>query len=309
MYLQYVQPRFDEEEYMSGVNRLKSILPSVLSNPQLQMQTSLQKVLYNDNPRHQVISMETLEDASIATYEKNYRKMFSDAAGLNLVIVGDVDVESIKALVEKYVGSIPKGKKAPEWVDNKDYMVKGIVEHTDAVAMEAPSNTVYLNYHTDLAYDVVNEVALGITSFIMDMRYVASLREEIGGTYGAHVSSDVDKFPVDNAELDVMFQCKPDLCDTMLTVAKAQLADFCKNGPTEEEFNMAILNAKKNIPEKRINNGYWLRQIRNVIEGYGDEDKAYEEAVNNLTAEKVREITAAIVNSGNKVEYVMVPAE
>lgn len=309
MYLQYVQPRFDEEEYMSGVNRLKSILPSVLNNPQLKMQTSLQKVMYNDNPRHQVVSMQTLEDASIATYEKNYRKMYSDAAGLNLVIVGDVDVEAIKPLVEKYVGSIPKGKKTPKWVDNKDYLVKGIVEHTDAIAMEAPSNTVYMKYHSDLAYDVVNEAALSVTSFIMDMRYIASLREKIGGTYGAHTSSDVEKFPVDNAEFTIMFQCKPELCDTMLTVAKAQLAEFCTNGPTEEEFNMAILNAKKNIPEKRINNGYWMRQIRNIIEGYGEEDKAYEEAVNNLTAEKVREITAAVVNSGNKIEYVMVPAE
>ena len=72
---------------------------------------------------------------------------------------------------------------------------------------------------------------------------------------------------------------------------------------------MAILNAKKNIPEKRINNSYWLRQIRNVIEAYGDVDKAYEEAVNSLTADKVREVTAAVVNSGNKVEYVMIPAE
>ena len=80
-------------------------------------------------------------------------------------------------------------------------------------------------------------------------------------------------------------------------------------GPTEEEFNNAVLNLKKNIPENRISNGYWLRQVRNVLEGYGDEDAAYEAAVNALTREKVRAVAASVVNSGNKVEYVMVPAE
>ena len=309
MYMNYVKPRFDEEEYMVGVGKLKSILPSVMSNPQLQMQKGLQKALYNDNPRHRFIDMQLLEEASMAAYARNYGKLFSDAAGLSLVIVGDVDVDAVKPLVEKYVGSIPAGKKAPKWVDNKDYVVDGIVEVTNPVTMETPTDFVALQYHAPLAYDPVNDAALTVASFILDMRYTKSLREEIGGTYGASVITSQDKDPVSVSDLLVLYQCKPELCDTMLTVTKATLAEFCTDGPTEEEFNMAILNAKKNIPEKRINNSYWLRQIRNVIEAYGDVDKAYEEAVNSLTADKVREVTAAVVNSGNKVEYVMIPAE
>ena len=70
-----------------------------------------------------------------------------------------------------------------------------------------------------------------------------------------------------------------------------------------------MLNLKKNIPERRITNQYWLREIRNVLEGYGYEDAEYEAAVNALTPEKVRAVAASIINSGNKVEYVMVPAE
>ena len=70
----------------------------------------------------------------------------------------------------------------------------------------------------------------------------------------------------------VQFQCKPELCDTLLTVAKRQLAEFCAEGPTDDEFQKAVLNLKKNIPEQRISNRYWMRQVRNIIEGYGDED-------------------------------------
>ena len=308
MYLEYVQPRFDEEEYMVGVNQLKSVLPNVLNTPNFKMQKGFNDAVYGGNPRHKFIDMETLENASIATVEKNYRRMFADAAGLKLIIVGDVDVETVKPLVEKYIGSLPKGRKAPKWVDNKDYPVNGIIEVVDPTKMETPLSTVFLQYQAPVQYSMDNEAALDVLSFIMDMRYTASLREEIGGTYGASTRGQQDKYPVDRSLFTVMFQCKPDLCDTLLTVAKHQLSEFITSGPTVDEFSNAVLNLKKNIPEKRITNQYWMREVRNVLEGYGAEDAAYEAAVNALTPEKVRAAAAAIINSGNKVEYVMVPA-
>ena len=224
-------------------------------------------------------------------------------------MVGEVDPATLKPLVEKYIGSIPKGKKAPKWADNNDGPVKGIVEKVDPTKMETPLSTVFLNYRAPLAYSQEVEAALDVFSFVMDMRYVASLREEIGGTYGASTQGYQNKYPVERSTFLVQFQCKPELCDTLLTVAKRQLSEFITSGPTAEEFNNAVLNLKKNIPEKRITNNYWLREIFNVIEGYGNEDPEYEAAVNALTPEKVRAVAASIINSGNKVEYVMVPAE
>ncbi len=309
MYLQYVQPRFDEEEYMVGINQLKGVLPNLENTPDFKMQKGYMETLYGNNPRRKMIDMQTLENASIATVEKNYRKLFSDAAGLEMVIVGDVDLATIKPLVEKYIGSIPKGKKAPKWVDTKSGPVKGIVEKVDPCKMETPKSTVLLNYHAPLAYSQEVEAALDVISFVMDMRYTTSLREEIGGTYGAHTQGYQNKYPEERTTFMVQFQCKPELCDTLLTVAKRQLSEFITGGPTKDEFNNAVLNLKKNIPEKRITNQYWLREIRNVIEGYGYEDAAYEEAVNALTPEKVRAVAASIINAGNKVEYVMVPSE
>ena len=309
VYLKYVQPRFDENEYMVGISQLKSILPNVMNTPNYKMQKNYTDLLYGGNPRHKLVDMQTLEDASIATVEKNYRKLFADAAGLNFIVVGDVDPATLKPLVEKYIGSIPKGKKAPKWADNNDEPVKGIVEKVDPTKMETPLSTVFLNYRAPLAYSQEVEAALDVFSFVMDMRYVASLREEIGGTYGASTSGYQDKYPVERSTFLVQFQCKPELCDTLLTVAKRQLSEFITGGPTSEEFNNAVLNLKKNIPEKRITNNYWLREIFNVIEGYGNEDSEYEAAVNALTPEKVRAVAASIINSGNKVEYVMVPAE
>jgi predicted Zn-dependent peptidase len=90
-------------------------------------------------------------------------------------------------------------------------------------------------------------------------------------------------------------------------VAKRQLAEFCAEGPTDDEFQKAVLNLKKNIPEQRISNRYWMRQVRNIIEGYGDEDAAYEAAVEALTPAKVRDVAATVAAGMNSIQYVMVP--
>ena len=307
VYLKYAEPRFDAEEYAVGINQLGAILPNFVNTPNYKMQKGYMEALYGNNPRRSIVSEETLREASIDVVEKNYRKLFSDAAGLRFVVVGDVDVDELKPLVEKYIGSIKKGKKAPAWKDCKTGPVDGIVEKVDPAKMETPQSTVLLNYHAPLAYSAANSAALDAVSYILDMRYVASLREEIGGTYGAHTAAYQEKYPEETGTIMVQFQCKPELCDTLLTVAKAQLAEFVADGPTEEEFNMTVLNLRKKIPENRISNNYWMSRITDLLDGYPEYDKAYEAAVEALTAEKIRAAAAAVVNSGNKVEYVMVP--
>ncbi len=308
-YLQYVNPRFDAEEYNVGIAQLKSLIPNIVNTPNYKMQKNYYDVLYGGNPRKKVIDAETLEKADINVVKKNYTKLFGDAAGLQLIVVGDVDLATLKPLVEKYIGSIPKGKKAPQWINLKVDPVKGVTEARRPEKMETPVSTVMLKYHAPLAYYTATDVALDAIAYIMDMRYTASLREEIGGTYGASAYGNQQKYPTARTDINVMFQCKPELCDTMLVVAKAQLEDFAANGPTQEEFSKALLNLEKNIPENRISNNYWMSQIRYVQEGYGDCDADYEAAVKALTPEKVQTIAKSVLAAGNKVEFVMVPAE
>ena len=307
MYLEYVQPRFDPDEYAVGINQLKSVLPNILKTPDFKMQKNYMETLFGGNPRNKFISEETLEKASIQTVKKHYGKLFADAAGAKLIIVGDVNPDELEPLVKKYAGSLPAGKKAPKWIDRKVYPVKGIVEKVDPTVMETPKSTVLINYHLNSPYSPAKDAALNAISYIMDMRYTASLREEIGGTYGAHVSTSQERIPVSRANVMVQFQCKPELCDTLLKVAKQQIKEFATDGPTKEEFEMTVLNLKKNVPESRISNGYWLGKIRTMLNGGPEEDKAYEAAVNALTADEIRKVAASIILSGNKVEYVMVP--
>ena len=308
VYLYYTDPRFDPEEWQNGIDQIKSILPNLVNQPNYKLQTELYKTLYGGNPRHQMISDEVLAKANLATVEKNWKALFADAAGAKLVIVGDVNPEAIKPVVEKYIGSLPKGKKALNWVDNNDDIVKGRIEKVIEVDMQTPKSTVLQVYTANVPYSYEKDAAMDAISYILDMHYTESLREEEGGTYGASTSATFSRRPKEQALIQIYFDCKPALCDKLRELAIKGIKDFAANGPTDEELNMVKLNLQKNIPESRQRNSWWRNNIELYLTYGQDRDAAYEAAVNGLTKESIQATLQEILAQDNFIELVMKPA-
>ncbi len=308
VYLYYMEPRFDPEEWQNGIDQIKAVLPNLVNQPNYKLQTELYKTLYGGNPRHQMISDEVLAKANLATVEKNWKKLFADAAGAKLVIVGDVNPEAIKPVVEKYIGSLPKGKKALNWVDNNDDIVKGRIEKVIEVDMQTPKSTVLQVYTANVPYSYEKDAAMDAISYILDMHYTESLREEEGGTYGASTSATFSRRPKEQALIQIYFDCKPALCDKLRELAIKGIKDFAANGPTDEELNMVKLNLQKNIPESRQRNSWWRNNIELYLTYGQDRDAAYEAAVNGLTKESIQATLQEILAQDNFIELVMKPA-
>ena len=308
VYLYYMDPRFDPEEWQNGIDQIKSILPNLVNQPNYKLQTELYKTLYGGNPRHQMISDDVLAKANLATVEKNWKALFADAAGAKLVIVGDVNPEAIKPVVEKYIGSLPKGKKALKWVDNNDDIVKGRIEKVIEVDMQTPKSTVLQVYSANVPYSYEKDAAMDAISYILDMHYTESLREEEGGTYGASTSATFSRRPKEQALIQIYFDCKPALCDKLRELAIKGIKDFAANGPTDEELNMVKLNLQKNIPESRQRNSWWRNNIELYLTYGQDRDAAYEAAVNGLTKESIQATLQEILAQDNFIELVMKPA-
>ena len=308
LYLYWMDPRFDPKEYDNGIQQLKAILPNLQNQPTYKLQTELYKTLYGDHPRRQMISAGTLEKANLETLEKVYRSLFSDIAGATMTIVGDVDLETLKPLVEKYIGSLPKGKKAAKWVDTHEDIVKGRVENIFAVDMQTPKSTVLQVWTADMPYTELDAAALDVVSYILDIRYTNSLREDEGGTYGASTAAQINRRPKEQALIQVTFDCRPSVCDKLRSLAIEGIRDLAENGPTDEEMDNAVKNLRKNIPENRVNNAYWRNSIE-IHERYGeDRDAAREAAIDALTKETVRQTLQRILAQDNLIELVMKPA-
>ena len=307
MYLYFMDPRFDETEYQTGIEQINAVLPNLESQPSFKFQNEMIKTIFGNSPRRPIVNDEVIEKASLATIERVYRSLFRDVAGATLYITGNVDMETLKPMVEKYAGSLTKGKKATSWTDAGADVVKGEITNHFNVEMETPKTTVLQVYTAYFPYSVKNSVMLEAAKYILDMIYTDTLREEEGGTYGASVGSTMQNEPEAMAMIQVYFDTNPEAAARLIKSAVDGLKNLAADGPTEEQLNRAIENAKKNLPESRISNSYW-RDALMYWNRYGmDYDKEFETAISEISAENIKAVLNEVLSQNNFIEIVMSP--
>ena len=310
VYLYFTEPRFDEGEYMTGINQINALMPNLKSNPDFQFSIAMNDILYGHNPRVISLTEETLEKANLATIERVYRELFKDAAGAVVTIVGNVDLETLKPMVEKYLGSIPKGKK-PSKVNEANLInfAKGHVNEKVYLPMQAPKSTVVQLYTAYVPVTTKESVALDAANYVIDMIYTKTIREDEGGTYGVGTSMVGQRSPVQRMVAQVYFNTNPEAVEKLDKLAEKGLRELAANGPSQEQFNMAIENFKKNLPESRINNSYWMNCLQNWVQLGIVYDQEYENALNTLTTEDVKAALQQLLSQDNVIKIASFPAE
>ena len=309
LYLNITEPRFDNEEFLIGINQLKAVLPNLEKMPQLKLQKLIRETLYGGHDRVLTINSELVEKANISDFEKASRRLFGNVAGATVYVVGNVDAETLKPLVTKYIASLPGGKKGSKFIDRKEDIVKGNVTKNETMAMETPKSTVLQVYTANTPYSIKNEVLLDIAKLYLDMVYVETLRESEGGTYGAGVATVCGREPKDVAILQVVFETNPESAEKLSKLAIEGVRKIITEGIPADKFDMIIKNVQKNIPQDRISNSYWGSTLQKYVE-FGDKyDSEYEQAVNTATPEAVVEAVKKLVEADNFIQLIVSPEE
>ena len=307
LYLEFTQPRFDQDEFDNTISQLRAYLPNLENRPEFKLQQHLPKVIATDPERSLTLDASVLDRASLETIERVYRRLFASAAGATMVIVGDVELETLQPLVEKYIGSLPKGRKPLHWIDRHNDIPAGAVEDIFPVKMETPKTTVLRIYTDNRPFDVAEDVAMDAVEYILDMVYVDTLREDEGGTYGASVISRSRKSPRGRYMLQVVFETQPEKADNLRKVANEELRKLAEEGPTADYFARTVEHFNKSLAERKIENGFWYGRLLNWYQEEINLLEDYEQAIQELTPEKVKAAAKALLDSGNLIDVVMQP--
>ena len=306
-YLYYTAPRFDETEYSQGIKQIEAVLPNLEKNPNFKFQQEYAKAIYADPERNKLIDNDILSKAKLAGLEGVYRKLYNGVDGATIIVVGDFKAEEMKTLVAKYIGSITKGRKAEPWQDRGKSFRTGGDSREIKVKMETPKATVGQIYTAYLPYTVASDVQCKTLSYILDMVYVETLREEEGGTYGAQNSIDVSDKPNEYRSLEVFFDTNVEDAAKLAALAKKGIEDIAKNGPTEVMFDKAAKNLAKRIPENKLRNIFWFNALKKYDLTGTDFISEYEKAVSELKPEQVKAAAEEFIKSGNFIQLTMKP--
>lgn len=308
VWLRFMQPRYDKGDYDTMMKMVRSQLENAKADPSYELQERFTKLVYGDSFRSQMITTELLDkEISYEKLPELYKKLFPGVRDYKFIFVGNIDLEILRPLVEKYIGSLPVQKKAPKYVDRGIRPVTG--KHTEdfRTAMQQPKVSVFFYLSGEMKHTLKNSVAMSFLTEALNSRYQVSVREEKGGTYGVSASGSISRLPREAFTMQVSFDTNEQMADELSEIILKEIEEIAANGPKSEDIEKTreyLLKSWKNSLEQ---NGSWMSYIHNR-ERYGlNYLTDYEPTIKNLSAADVQELAKQILASGNQVKMVMRP--
>lgn len=307
LYLNFTQPRFNKDDVDNLTKMLLTQLDNAKTNPDYLMEEKVVDVRYGHNPRRQMISTEIVDKFSFEELPGIYAKLYPGANGFVFTFVGNIDPAVLKPLVEKYIGSIPATKKPLNYVDDKVRAVKGEVTEEFTASMQQPKVSVNYYFSGEMPYSLKNKMALTFLTQALNSRYLVSIREEKGGTYGVQVQGSTSYIPKETYDMTVSFDTNEEMADELREIVMKEIEEIAQNGPKTEDIEKHrefMLKSWKNSLEQ---NGAWMQYLQ-IKEGSGLNYVAdHEQAIRDLTNADVQALAKKILADGNLVKVIMRP--
>ncbi len=311
VYLYFTEPRFDDVSYQSLMQQYATVLENRANSPEANFSDTLSATVANYNPRAMPMNKEKLNDASFQQIREIGKDRFKDASDFKFFFVGNIDLETFKPLVEKYIGGIPMLDRNEKWVDLKIEKPEGIINKMVFKGQEEKSIQ-YLLFHGDFDYNAQNQVQLNAMSKILESKLNEVIREEMSSVYTPGASVSTSKYPNSEYTFSVYYGTAPDRLDEVKQAVFNIIKEYAKNGPDEKEMATA---KEKLLREREIQireNSFWLNILSNtyyIKNGDFSEFGNYNQLVDNLNVELTKKAFADYFDFSNYIDVALAPAK
>ena len=238
-----------------------------------------------------------------------YKDRTSDATGYMFFIVGNVDLEAIKPLVERYIGALPCNGRVENIEKTTVTKRTGVYRNNFKNKMENPTGTENIIYTGKIDPSYRNRVVMSFLNQVLNIVYTEEVREKEGGTYGVGVQGGISEEPENRYSLSINFKMSPDRREELLAIIIRQFEKMAAEGPASEHVEKIRSYLLKSFEESQKKNAAWKSWMyRYFFQGKNTHDN-FIDIVNGITAEDIRLMAKYILDQGNYIEVSMTPAE
>jgi zinc protease len=308
-YLYFEKPRFDKEAHDALMSRYMAYVANMEKDPRKAMQDSLLFITTNYHPRSRSISTKFLQDVSFDDIQKIYRDRISDAGDFTFFIVGNIDEATVKANVEKYIGSLTDIDRKETWKDRGVKTPAGITKKVIPIALTTPKANVNVLYSNEIEFNQKNKLMLKVLEGILNLRYTETVREDEGGTYGVRVGANLTQYPFGRASINMSFDCDPLRAEVLKAIIYREIDKIVNEGPTAVDFDKTIQNKLKEREQSREHNGFWSGSLYGFYySGINTASKAnYEDILTSMTQKDIQDFTKKLLAKPDLIDVVFVP--
>ena len=301
VYLNFTSPRRDDDAFTSAMERTRNALKNQDLNPQTALADSMVSVIYDNNVRAKRLKEADLDRISYDRLLEIYRERFANAADFEFYLVGDVNADSVAPLLAKYLGALPVKGKSEKYRDIDQRIHKGERECYFTKEQDTPNSLIVFMYHTPMKETLRNDILVDMLQQAMTMLYTETVREDNGGAYGVPVNAGLSDYPEEIATLQIVLPTAPEKRIAMTSVVSDGIRKMMEDGPSEEILAKIKEYMLRSHQENLKNNGYWMNSLVSKTRYDQEFVEGYEECVQSVTAEDIKQVAKEIFGSGNRL--------
>lgn len=258
-YLYFTSPRADTIAFRRHQERVASYTNGRTANPDAIFADSVRAIVGQHHPRALKSGAQFMSAVSLPKSLAFWKQRTANASSFTLVVTGDFSPDRMRPLVTRYLASLPAGT----------------AEHARDVGLRFPSGITRRQIVAGLGPKARTEIVLsgpfdgtsdaseglGAVRDLTELVLTSYLRERLGGTYSADVSTNLILAPPARYSVTIDFEAAPERIDSLATAALDEIDRLRAHGPTEAQAEKIRATRTRDLDGKLESNGFWASEL------------------------------------------------
>jgi len=308
VYLYFTSPRKDSVLFNNYIDQYASVIVNRSSDPKMVFSDTVAAVLGDHNFRRTGPSLEKIQQIDLDKALKIYRERFANARDFTFVFDGNFKIDSIKPLLEKYLGALPAGAGKEEARNLNIHIPPGKIEAVAKKGKE-PQATVRLVISGDYKYSPESNIQLTALSEILQFRILDRLREKEGETYSPRVSVSFNKKPLNRYSFTISFGCAPQNVERLIAATRDEISKLKTKGATSEDIVKFSTEENRQYEMHLRENDFWIDWLSGQYENGEDPNGVlqYPALIRQVTPVSVKASANLYFNENNFITLLLIP--
>ena len=272
-------PGFRPEAAGQWVNAVPVIDKQLDAQPQSVFQARLPAVLSGNDWRFGIPNAATLSKRNFDEARVALTPLLATAP-IEIGLVGDIDEAAAIAAVAQSFGAMPqRAAMAPAYVEARRAAFRKdrtLIQLTHGGPADQAMVAAFWPTADDSDYR--REVSMGLLASVLNLMLTESIREQLGASYGASVSSSMSDVYTGFGTLSASTVIAPDKADEVEAVIAAAAKSLRDTPVTADLLARARNPALESVAKSLRENGYWL--------GYVDEAQGRADRLDRIRQRK-----------------------
>ena len=260
VYLYFTAPRHDPVAWEAYRERAREAFRDRSASPEAVFGDTLRGALTQGHPRARPLTAAAVDSLDLDRALAVYRDRFSDAGDFTFYMVGAFQPDSLRPLVERYLGGLPAAGRRETPLDRGVRPPAGVVRKSVRRGVEPQARTQVV-FSGPVVWERRNVALLRTLADVLQIRLRERLREELSGTYGVAVAASAQREPRPEYRFVVDFSAAPDRLDELSRALFAELEAVKRGGATEADLAKVREQQRRERETQLRENDFWMSQL------------------------------------------------